>query len=102
MSGVRISQRPLLRNPRLLRKSIRFLKDEVKILVAADIDDGVLDNRASHKQVLIKGSALNHFEKESFDLIICDYVMEHLDNVKDFKKNIDFLLKKGGAIVLMA
>ena len=40
------------------RKNIRYLKNEVKILIAADIDNGVLENRASHDQVLIEDSVL--------------------------------------------
>ena len=78
------------------RKNIRYLKNDVKILIAADIDNGVLENRSSHNQVLIEDSVFNYFEKESFDIIIADYVLEHVDDVEDFKKNIDYLLKKGG------
>ena len=78
------------------RKEIRYLRDDVKVLIAADIDSDVLKNRASHKQVIITKNILEHFEKESFDIIISDYVLEHVEDAENFKSNIDYLLKKGG------
>ena len=78
------------------RKQIRYLKDDVKVLIAADIDSDVLKNRASHKQVLLKKNIIEHFEKESFDVIISDFVLEHVEDVENFKSNIDYLLKKDG------
>ena len=37
-----------------IRKSIRYLKKDVKYLYAIDIDQAVLKNKSSHKNLLIK------------------------------------------------
>ena len=78
-----------------IRRMIRLLKGKVREVIAADIDDAVLKNKASNKQILITNNSLNLL-KNSFDLIIADYVLEHIDDPKLFYKQIDKCLKSGG------
>ena len=80
------------------RKNLRFIKEDVEVLIAADVDKGVLNNQASHKQIIITDDFVNQFEKNYFDIIICDFVLEHVEDVNSFKKNIDFLLKENGLL----
>ena len=78
-----------------VRKEIRHLKGKVNTVVAADLDEAVLQNRASDKQVVIKGGVLD-LEPESVDVIIADYVLEHVDDPKEFYSQINSCLKSGG------
>ena len=77
------------------RRDIRTLKGKVKQLIAADVDEVVLDNRSSDKQIIIKDGKLD-IEPNSVDLIVADYVLEHIDNPTEFFKQISDCLKSGG------
>lgn len=77
------------------RREIRLLKGKVKQLIAADVDEVVLSNRSSDKQILINDGKLD-VEPNSVDLIVADYVLEHIDNPREFFTQIDNCLKSGG------
>ena len=64
-------------------------------MFAADVDDAVLQNRASDQQLIIDDGQLN-LPKDSVDLIIADYVLEHVDDPQSFATQIDRCLKSGG------
>lgn len=77
------------------RKNIRLLKGKVKQVIAADVDKVVLKNKSSDKQLIIKNGKLD-IEPESVDVIIADYVLEHIDNPTEFYEQINKCLKNGG------
>ncbi|MFC3052308.1 class I SAM-dependent methyltransferase [Kordiimonas pumila] len=77
------------------RRSVRLIKGKVHKVIAADIDEVVLNNRASDEQILIKGGELA-IPPNSIDIIITDYVLEHIDDRNSFSKQIDLCLKSGG------
>ena len=77
------------------RREIRLLKGKVKQLIAADVDEVVLNNRSSDKQIVINDGQLD-VEPNSVDLILADYVLEHIDNPTEFFIQIDSCLKSGG------
>lgn len=77
------------------RKDIRLLKGKVKSVIAADVDDAVFENKSSDQQILIKAGKLD-IKPNSIDLIIADYVLEHIDNPKEFYNQINNTLKSGG------
>ena len=79
----------------ITRRNIRLLKGKVKQLIAADVDEVVLSNRSSDKQIVINDGKLD-LELNSVDLIVADYVLEHIDNPKEFFVQIDNCLKSGG------
>ena len=83
-------------DPIIERKMHRLMKGKVKLVVAADIDSVVLNNKASDKQVIISGDDLSNFEDDSFDVIIADYVLEHVDNPDKFALEILRVLKPNG------
>ena len=80
-----------------LIKSIQFLKKDVKKLYVADIDPIVLKNRSTHKNLLIKKDKIPLKDK-SVDIIICDWVFEHIENKLKFYGEINRILKKGGTV----
>jgi SAM-dependent methyltransferase len=77
------------------RRDIRLLKGKVKQLIAADVDEVVFTNKSSDKQILIKDGKLD-IESNSADVIIADYVLEHIENPSDFFNQINNCLKSGG------
>ena len=80
-----------------LRKSIQYLKKDVKKLYAADIDKAIFKNKSSHKNLLIKKNVIP-LKNNSVDIIICDWVFEHIDNPTLFFTEINRVLKKNGYI----
>ncbi len=77
------------------RRSLRQLKGKVAEVIAADIDPIVKENRASDRQIVI-GDRSIPLRDNSIDLIVADYVLEHIDDVDQFKKEVDRILKVGG------
>lgn len=66
------------------RRLIRLLKGNVKKVVAADVDDAVLQNRASDEQILLKQHDDSEFLSQRVDLVVADYVLEHIGDAKVF------------------
>jgi SAM-dependent methyltransferase len=77
------------------RRDIRLLKGKVKKLIAADVDKVVLNNRSSDEQIVIADGVLG-LEPNSIDLIVADYVLEHIDDPTEFYEQINTCLKSGG------
>ena len=77
------------------RRNTRLLKGKVKEVIAADVDPVVLENLASDKQILIEGGELN-LPKDSVDLIVADYVFEHVADVVELADQANHVLKDGG------
>tara|TARA_B100000242_G_C43027322_1_gene478401 strand:+ start:949 stop:1668 length:720 start_codon:yes stop_codon:yes gene_type:complete len=78
-----------------IRKKIRNIQNRVKKIYACDIDEAVHSN-TNVDEILTMERNKVIVPKESFDLILADYVLEHIDNPKEFTKEIDRLLKPGG------
>ncbi len=77
------------------RKNTRLLKNKVKILYGCDIDKAVLSNKSVNEALLLKDLKLD-LPNNYFDLIVADYVLEHIANPESFKNEINRLLKPGG------
>ena len=78
------------------RRSLRTLKGKCKKIIAADTSFSVKQNNSVDSSVVINPNEALPFEDGSFDLIIADYVLEHIENPKSFVTEIDRLLKTGG------
>lgn len=76
-------------------RSIRLIKGKVHKVIAADIDKAVLNNKASDEQIFFKNGKLN-VDKNSIDIVIADYVLEHVENPKVFFEQINYCLKSNG------
>lgn len=66
-----------------VRKSVRNLKGKAHKVIAADLDDAVLQNRVSDIQLLIKDGSID-LKDESVDLIIADFVLGYVAAPKTF------------------
>ena len=77
------------------RKSIRNLKPKVKLLIGADVDPIVLENTSTGKNLLMKNGIVP-LSDNSVDLIVADFVLEHIENVETFKSELDRVLVPGG------
>ena len=78
------------------RRKMRLLKGEVAEIVGADIDEAVFQNKTVDKHVVFTLGEPLPFEDASFDLIMADFVLEHVENPETFAAEIMRLLKPGG------
>jgi SAM-dependent methyltransferase len=76
---------------------IRILKGEVAEVVGADVDRCVLNNPEMDRAVLIEDGRIP-LEDEGFDVIVSDYVFEHVDNPARFLEEAARVLKPGGSL----
>ncbi len=77
------------------RREVRDIKKKVKFYVGADVDQIVMQNPTTHKNIVISSNKIP-LEDKSMDLIIADWVLEHIENVDNFKFEIVRVLKPGG------
>ena len=77
------------------RKKIRHLLPDIKDLIAVDEDPAVLTHPASSSQVLTINGVAN-LPDQLADIIISDFVLEHIENPENFVSEVGRLLKPGG------
>lgn len=77
------------------RKNIRHISPSISELIAIDVDEAVLDNKASTKNCVYDGEKLP-FDDNSIDVLIADFVNEHVDTPIEFCGEIARVLKPGG------
>ena len=78
---------------------IRTLQGEVAEVVGADIDPCVLSNPEMDRAVLIEQDGKLPLEDEYFDLIVSDYVFEHVEDPHQFLGEAARVLKPGGSLM---
>ena len=76
---------------------IRILKGEVAEVVGADVDACVLDNPELDRAVMIENGRIP-LEDAAFDVIVSDYVFEHVANPEQFLGEAARVLKPGGSL----
>lgn len=74
---------------------VRTLKGEVAEVVGIDIDPIVKENRELDRGLVIK-NGLFPLEDQSFDIVFCDYVLEHVEHPTLFLSETRRVLKPGG------
>ena len=77
------------------RKSTRLLRGKVAEVIAVDVDDGVLLNRTCDISLISKDGTIP-VSSETIDVVIADYVLEHIAEVDQFFSEVDRVLKIGG------
>lgn len=77
------------------RRQVRLIKGKVKAVIGADVDPIAETNRSIDQFVPIDQGKVN-LPDRSVDLIIADYVLEHIEDPRVFSTEIDRLLKLGG------
>ena len=80
-----------------LRK-LHDLRDGASEVVAADVDPAVLQNTCSHKQMMIQPGQALPFDDASFDIIVSDYVFEHVQEPAPVVRELLRVLRPGGWI----
>jgi SAM-dependent methyltransferase len=83
----------------LVRKNLRNLRGKVKRVIGLDVDSTACDNPLLDEFRLIKNDVwpIGH---DTIDLIICDNVLEHIDNPVAFFVEIRRVLKDGGLLCI--
>lgn len=81
------------------RKDIRILKGKVDRVIGVDVDEKASQNPFVDEFMLLNGGQLN-LESSSMDLIVCDNVLEHIDDVELFFAETSRVLKKGGYLCI--
>jgi len=76
---------------------VRSFKGEAAKVVGADIDPEVLENPEVDEAVLIRDGLLP-MDDETFDVVVCDYVFEHVEEPVGFLTEARRVLKTGGVL----
>ena len=77
------------------RKSVRTMRGHVARVIACDVDDAVLQNQSCDENLVMVGGRIP-LADASADVIIADYVLEHIVDPAAFYAEIDRVLKPGG------
>jgi SAM-dependent methyltransferase len=77
------------------RRQIRELKPKVRRLIGVDVDPAVLSNPSTNENYLVEDGKIP-LPSNSVDVIIADYVLEHVLEVNNFAEEIDRVLRPGG------
>jgi len=76
------------------------LKGRVRSIVGVDMDRRVLDNPLLDKGIVIEPGILP-FANDSFDVVFCIYVLEHITEPLAFVNEIHRVLKPGGVFLAL-
>lgn len=78
------------------RRRLRMIRGQVAKVVACDVDEAVLSNPGVDEAVVIVPDAPLPFPDASFDLIVSDFVFEHIADPKMVSEELRRVLKPGG------
>jgi SAM-dependent methyltransferase len=78
-----------------LRRNMRHMQGRFNEVIATDVDPVVRQNRASDRQIIM-GNGRVPLDDSSVDVIVSDYVLEHISDPTEFAHEIDRLLVPGG------
>jgi SAM-dependent methyltransferase len=77
------------------RRFLHDIKPHVSRYIGVDIDPAVLENKTTTFNCVMS-SNLIPLETNSIDLIVCDWVLEHVIDPTGFSSEVNRVLKKGG------
>jgi SAM-dependent methyltransferase len=78
------------------RRGMRLLKGNVAEVVGCDVDAAVLHNRAVDRAVVLEPGRPWPFEDHSIDLVVSDYVLEHVEDPVALAAEVHRILRPGG------
>lgn len=78
------------------RRGLRTIGGKVRHLVGVDVDDAILSNSSLNERHLIRPGEPLPFTPETFDLVLSDWVLEHIDEPVFFAGEVSRVLKSGG------
>ena len=82
-------------DPNSFKTKLRHFTPDVKGFIGADIDSIVMKNRSTNQNLLIENGKIP-LDDHSVDVVVCDYVFEHIGEPKEFSSEVDRILKPGG------
>jgi SAM-dependent methyltransferase len=77
------------------KRKLRQFRGKVSEYIGADVDPAVLGNPTTDRNVLIANGNLPVGDGE-VDVIVCDWVLEHIVDVESFKAEVHRVLRQGG------
>lgn len=80
------------------RKELRLIKGKVRNVTGCDLDSAVLRNRTLDDAFVLTPAQDFPLDENSIDLIVADYVFEHVDNPEWLSREFHRVLKQGGWI----
>ena len=75
---------------------MRLLRGHVTEVIGCDIDEAVLKNNALDRGVVVRPGEPWPRAAGSVDLIVADYVLEHIKDPQSFATEVERVLKVGG------
>ncbi len=82
-----------------IRRNLRIIKGKVSKVIGIDVDKDAGRNPFLDEFRCIDGSSWP-IEKDSIDLIVCDNVLEHVENPEQFFSEARRVLKNGGYLCI--
>lgn len=86
----------LLKSPGAYRTRLATLRGKVKKVVGIDVDEAVLSNPFLDEAHVIEVGERYPLPDHSVDLIVCDWVLEHVANPTEFVAEVGRVLRPGG------
>ena len=80
------------------RRNMRLLKGSVKEVIGCDVDPAVLQNNAVDRAFVLEAGKPLPLPDASVDMVVSDYVFEHIENPAWLAAELDRILKPGGWI----
>jgi SAM-dependent methyltransferase len=77
------------------QRSLRELKGKVSKVIGLDIDEAVRSNPSTDENVVIRGDTLP-LPDESVDVVVADFVLEHLAEPAAIEREVFRILRPGG------
>lgn len=77
------------------RRNVRLMRGKVKKVVAVDVDPAVLENKSADEALLMVNLEIP-LASQSVDIIIADWVLEHVESPDSLYFEINRVLKPGG------
>ena len=83
-------------DPAEYRRNLRLLKGKVRSVIGCDVDAAVSTNRSVDTALIIHPGQVIDVPPGSVDIVILDYVLEHIDDPSWLQREILRILKPGG------
>jgi len=82
-------------DPASYRKKVRLMRGKVAKVIACDVDPAVLKNNSADECYIMDS---NHIPVDDgiADIVVADYVLEHVEDPEAFAAEVNRILKPGG------
>lgn len=80
----------------IITRRLRRFQGKVRKVIGIDVDDAIAEHPYLDERHVVKVGAPYPLGSESVDLIVCDWVLEHVTDPQSFVREIQRVLKPGG------